>query len=182
MLLEFGKDINKCCIIAARQAAEGNMFQRHKIQRYEKHSPSLTAGGSTRSFSGSQRGGSDDVITVRRQPDGSVQRTSFCPNSQLARMRGSPVGYVNDFTGVQTSVCRETTSIQRGDCVSGRGIIGLCPDGRNRNSFKQTGDQSGARGGETSGLLFSIFCNSKERGYNPSSNSGPSCVKQTPDN
>lgn len=32
-------------------------------------------------------------------------------------MRGSPVGYVNDFTGVQTSVCRETTSIQRGDCV-----------------------------------------------------------------
>lgn len=48
-------------------------------------------------------------------------------------------------------------------------------DGWYRNSFKQTGDQSDARGGEPSGLLFPLFCNSKERGYSPLSNFGP-CV------
>ncbi len=123
-IVQFGENINKCCTIAARQAAEGDMPKRlkhTKIQKYEERSSSITAGGSTRSFSGSPHGRSNDVITVQRQPSGSVRKNSLFPNSQLVRMRGSSVGFVNNITGIQTPIRHETTSIQRGDCVSGRG-------------------------------------------------------------
>ncbi len=76
MLPEFRKHINKCCAIAARQAAKGDMLKnlnKHtKIQKYER-SPSLNAGGSTRSFNGSLHDHSNKVITVQRQPGGSVE-------------------------------------------------------------------------------------------------------------
>ncbi len=71
-IVQFGENINKCCTIAARQAAEGDMPKRlklTKIQKYEERSSSITAGGSTRSFSGSPHSRSNDVITVQRQPE-----------------------------------------------------------------------------------------------------------------
>lgn len=183
MLPEFKKyeNKNKCCTIAARQTAEGDMFKKsHKMPTHELHFPSSTAGGSARPFSGRPHGARDDVINVRQQRGGSVWGPSLCPHSQLARMRGSSVGFSNSFTGIQTTICHKTASFQRGNYVCGRGRIGPGFDGRNRNPSEQTGNQSGARGGEPSGFLLPLFRSSKERRLSPPPYFGSTHIKHAP--
>ncbi|GAA6100727.1 uncharacterized protein LOC125140130, partial [Tachysurus ichikawai] len=66
MLPGFERHDDKCCTVAARHTAEGDMFKKPRnMRRHEMRSPSPTAGGSARfPVSGSPHGTGDDVITT----------------------------------------------------------------------------------------------------------------------
>ncbi|XP_052450263.1 uncharacterized protein LOC128011656 [Carassius gibelio] len=168
---------NKCFTIAARQSAEGDRLQ--KNPNIEMCIPSLSAGGSARTSRRGQRGDGNDVIKTRRRW-GSIQGTSLGSHTQLARMRSSSVGCKHDFTGIQASICHETTQIQWYNSLSGRGRVSSRPDGRDRLSFRKTSHQSSAKGSELSGLLFPLLCDPKEGEHISASNSRSPCVKQAP--
>ncbi|XP_047663705.1 uncharacterized protein LOC125140130 [Tachysurus fulvidraco] len=176
MLPGFETHGNKCCTIAARQTAEGDMFKKpRKMQRHEMRSPSLaspSAGARTA-----------HVMTSSLRDDGGAELYGGLLSTRIASWRTCvvhPWVFSNSFTGIQTPICYETASFQWADHVGGQGRISLCVDSRNRNPPAQAGSQSGTRGGKPSGLLFPLFRSSKERQRSPPSHFGSACIKQAP--